>query len=116
MPVFESNASRSLRDRWPLEFDLEGVPNENREREYLLNQKREVDMPNPVTNSFAVDYQVGNNVIDINHPPRKPYVFQEFPKMLHKPNGAFVVVNDAHEEKKKLKEGYSVELPPRNQE
>jgi hypothetical protein len=114
MPLHESYTSRDRRDRWPLQFDLEGVPRETAERERLLNHQRmegEMGKTSPVANSFAVDYQAGNNVIDINHPPRMPYVFQEYPKMMYAPNGKSVVVNGEAEEKRYAKMNYALQPP-----
>ena len=118
MPIYESHASRSIRDRWPLEFDLEGVPRETAERERLLNHRQEGEMgkTSPVTNSFAVDYQQGNGVIDLNNPPKKPYVYQEYPKMLYAASGKYLVVQNEAEERRYAKHGYSPNVPEKKSE
>lgn len=106
MSLNESTLIR--RQRWPLEFDLEGVPMSQRA---ALLQSREAGLK--VQNTFAVDYQNAEVVTDINNPqvPRVPY--QEFPKMLYAadyvlgdPKG-YVVVESQKEEQNYLKRGYT---------
>ncbi len=115
MPLNESN--RKTRDRWPLAFDLEGVPKETAARERLIAEQKALETfpeeapdmqgTRPVPNSFAVDYQAGNNVIDINNPPTKRYVYQEFPKMLYShESGQVLQVSDEREMKAALKKGF----------
>ena len=122
MPLNESN--RKSRDRWPLAFDLEGVPRETAERERLLEQHRQLSKPESefeepmnetrvVPNTFAVDYQAGNTVVDINNPPQKRYVHQEFPKMLYDhESGRVLQVKDEKEMKAALKKGFQVKPAP----
>jgi hypothetical protein len=115
MSIHES--SRKLRDRWPLEFDLEGIPRDTVERERLVQQKQELENPQPIPeeedfsamapkNQFAVDYQQANNVVDINNPPKQRYAYVEYPKMLYKEGAKPITVNSAEEEQKKLAEGW----------
>jgi hypothetical protein len=107
---------RNRRDRWPLEFDLAGVPRETAERERLLREQRELEeteqspmspvTPSP-TNMFAVDYQAGEHVIDINNPPTKRYVHQEFPKLVyHHESGHILQVDDEKQLKAAQKRGF----------
>ena len=117
MPLYESRISKHPKDRWPLEFDLEGVPRETAERERLLGEKRmEANLPNPVSNTFAVDYQQGYTVIDINNPPKKPYVFQEFPKILYAESGKTIIVRSEAEEKRYAKSGFTTTPPVKQAE
>jgi hypothetical protein len=127
---------RSTRDRWPLEFDLEGVPRENDLREKLLREQRglslapqEMEPSNMPVNSFAVDKldplvreellrqllataPVGS-VIDINNPPRQRYVHQDFPRMVyHHGSLRVLVVEDAAQLKAAQKHGYKLEPAP----
>jgi hypothetical protein len=116
MPLNESG--RKTRERWPLEFDLAGVPRDNVTRERLLEQQRQARAPETqeetaamnthvVPNSFAVDYKAGNTVIDINNPPHKRYVHQEFPKMVyHHESGQTLTVQDEKQLKLALKKGF----------
>jgi hypothetical protein len=60
------------RSRWPSQFDVEGVPRDNQ----IRSQKIEAQM------QIAGISTVG--VFDFNNPPQKPYVFQEFPKVLYR--------------------------------
>lgn len=124
MPLNESN--RKSRDRWPLAFDLAGVPQDTALRERLLEQHKDEerqiqseveDHPmneiKQVQNSFAVDYQAGNNVVDINNPPQKRYVHQEFPKLMYDHDGGRVLqVKDEREMKAALKKGFQVKPDP----
>jgi hypothetical protein len=125
VPLHES--TRTRRDRWPLEFDLEGVPRETAERERLLAQKQaleavpphqEESMNRPSPNQFAADYQTGDTVVDINNPrvprygspdnPRK-----EYDKMLyHHESGHVLIVKNAVEEKAARAKGYQAEPAP----
>lgn len=64
----------------------------------------------PVTNNFAVDYSQGDNVVDINNPPRKRYVHQEFPRMVyHHDSGHVLTVNNPKELKLAIKKGFQLE-------
>lgn len=91
MPLNESK--RKTRERWPLAFDLEGIPRDTATRTQLLQSRQilealeqEQSMP-PVKNSFATDFQQ-ENVVDINDPRVPQYgtvknPFREFPKMVY---------------------------------
>jgi len=119
VPLNESN--RKVRDRWPLAFDLEGVPRETAERERLLKEHQALESiaiqeeppmqgTHPVPNSFAVDFQAGNNVVDINNPPKQRYVHQEFPKHVYDhETGRVLEVKDEREQKAALKKGFKLE-------
>ena len=119
MPLNE--ATHVLRERWPLEFDLEGVSASTAERERLIQSRREMNNIPLVPNTFAVDYQAGNNVIDINNPPSPyranpggRYVYQEFPKMLYPanyPKAKPITVNSAAEKQAALKKGFLLKPP-----
>jgi hypothetical protein len=114
MPLHESN--RSTRDRWPLEFDLEGVPRNTKERERLLRERanpQENDMPypNPTVNHFAVD--TVPNVVDINNPPKIRVPYMEFPKMMyHHDSGKVLTVADQKQEKAAFKHGFQLQPSP----
>jgi hypothetical protein len=128
VPIHEANHPKS-RDRFPLAFDLEGVPRETADRERLLASQIEERSLNsapaegepfmtPVTNSFAVDYAAGNSVIDINNPPRKPYnphdPKNEFPKMLynHETGKVLTVASTKEEQVAIKKHGFKREPAP----
>jgi hypothetical protein len=124
VPIYEANRPKS-RDRYPLAFDLEGVPRETVERERRLlaaqlveqrnldSQSDEGEFMPPVNNSFAVDYAAGNNVVDINNPPQKRYVHQEFPKMVyHHDSGHVLEVKTTAELKAALKKGFNEKPAP----
>lgn len=122
MPIYES--SRKRRERWPLAFDLEGVPRDSSERERLLVEQKLLE-PNsnfnkeplmqgtyPVQNYFAVDAPT-ETVVDINNPPAKRYVHQEFPKMVyHHDSGHVLTVNDEKELKAAVKRGFKLKPSP----
>ena len=120
MPLNESTAK--ARERWPLEFDLAGVPQETALRRRLMEERQlqelsefEEPMNNVplVQNSFAVDYQAGNTVIDINNPPQKRYVHQEFPKLVyHHESGHVLTVADDKQLKLAVKKGYDLKPAP----
>ena len=121
MPIRE--AYRSKRDRWPLQFDLEGVPDDNLEREAELRRMRilEGDQPNMAPkNQFAVDYQQGNGIMDINNPPRKPYnphaPENQYPKMLYSDAGKTVIAQNEAEEKQLGKKGFGPKPPVKKAE
>jgi hypothetical protein len=107
------NESKSKqRERWPLQFDLEGIPQE--QRQLLM----EANLPQ---NTFAVDYQQGNGVMDINNPPVPRYgtrenPFNEYPKMLFMDGKKPITVDSKKEEEKMAKLGYQVKPPVKKEE
>jgi hypothetical protein len=113
MPINESN--RKSRDRWPLEFDLEGIPRDSGERKRLLEQ-REASMD--PENFFAASQPVTDTVVDINNPPRNrnynPHAPEnQFPKMLyHHDSGQVLVVKSAAEQKAAEKKGFQLKPSP----
>jgi hypothetical protein len=114
MPLNESRTK--TRERWPLEFDLEGIPRHDKaERERALalrRQEMEFKKMNQ-GNNFAVDYNNGDQVRDINNPPRKPYKHEEYPKMVyHHDSGRVLTVNDQAQEKTALKQGFQLKPSP----
>lgn len=84
MPIHER--ARSTRSRWPVAFDIEGVPRDTETR----NQKKEEIM------QLSKGTDVG--VFDFNNPPVKPYLFQEFPKTLYRAAERLVVKDKTAEE------------------
>ena len=126
MPLNEASR-KAPRSRWPLEFDLEGVPRDTTTRKSLLEQKRnhetletlsEETMPTvqSVRNSFTVDQPTtdGPAITDINNPPRRPYnpydPKNQFPKMLyHHESGRVLKVEDEKEQKAAQKRGFKIE-------
>ena len=93
MPLNES--TRKSRRRFPVEFDLEGVPQDSTIRQQLLEQKQQElteqnEMPSvkQVSNFFAVDKAQSPQVIDINNPggprygsPQNPH--RHYPKVVY---------------------------------
>lgn len=114
MPLNEASRKPS-RERWPLAFDLEGVPNDSGQRQKLLLDLKEETMP-PVQNNFAVDKPV-QEITDINNPPHKNYnphdPKNQYPKMLyHHESGRVLTVNDTKEEKAALKRSFDPKPAP----
>lgn len=126
MPLHEANHVR--RDRWPLEFDLEGIPRATAERERLLAEHRLLETisseetmqgTHPVQNNFAASYQTGGTVVDINNPPVPRYgtaqnPHQEYPKMLYPANWPLskpVLAQSKEQEENFLKKKYTVKPP-----
>lgn len=139
MPLHES--SRLLRDRWPLQFDLEGIPRDTAERERMLQEhllleslsgetlpetpttEETMTSPNLVANRFASDNEPAMHITDINNPPHINYnphdPKNEFPKMLYPanyPNAKAVVVKSKEEEAKQLKKGFSLRPPVKEEQ
>ncbi len=132
MSLNESRRTRR-RERWPLEFDLEGIPQDTKHRRRLVEMKRreseeekETEMSN---NSFAVDKlsaadrealltalmreRPAGREIDLSKPVVGRYVHQEYDKMLyHHGSGHVLVVRDAREEAAAAKRGYVTEPSP----
>lgn len=131
-----TGTNRNIRDRWPLEFDLEGVPRRNDVREKLLQEHRglslgpqETEHEMAPTNSFAIDKldplvreellkqllataPVGA-VIDINNPKTKRYVHQEYPRLVYHHGSLKVVqVNDEKQLKAAQRQGFKLEPAP----
>lgn len=143
MSLNESRGPK-VREQWPVEFDLEGVPRETKVRTQKLQEET---MPKSLSpNSFA-----GSATIDIGRPPRESYnprdPKNQYPKMLYHqtkkdPNWlrehrritlynslhpekpellphvpyAFVVVNSPEEEKAFLGQGFGLRAPAQPQE
>ena len=80
--INESKRPQS-KEKWPVSFDLEGVPRHSYDsqpiREQLLDSIRQREGI-VVQNFFA-----GERSFDLSKPKTKPVPFQEFPKMLHHP-------------------------------
>ena len=126
MPINES--TRKTRERWPLEFDLTGVPRDTATRQRLLEQKQILEqtpeepmspapnMTTPVRNSFTVD-KPEVTITDINNPPRTNYnpydPKNEFPKMLyHHETGRVLKVMNEKEQKAALKRNFELKPSP----
>ena len=118
MPLNEGSFAQ--RSRWPLSFDLEGAPRANAERERLVElekRKEEIMDTHIVQNNFGAP--MAEAVVDINNPnvPRygtKQNPFKEYPKHLYPanyPQTKVAVVNSAEQEKKFLKQGYTLQPP-----
>ena len=106
MPIHESRIAR--KERYPLEFDLQGIPREERD-ELLRQQQENLQMTVNVTNnSFAADQPQGGQVFDLNNPPRPRYTHKAFPKMVYHESGKTMIVNDAKELEKSQKNGFNL--------
>jgi hypothetical protein len=138
MPINE--ARRNVRDRWPLQFDLEAVPRDNAERARLLKEMRGLSAPPEeimntpqVTNNFTVDKLSAEQKqellnllltdaptgreIDLNKPVIVPYRHKEFPRMIyHHDSGHTLEIaagpNADKELKAALKKGFQLKPAP----
>ena len=122
MPLNESTG-KAPRARWPLAFDLEGVPQDTKTRKNLLEQQNlqvlEEEPMSPaqsVRNSFTVD-KPEVEITDINNPPHRnfnPYAPEnQYPKMLyHHKTGRVLKVANEKEEKASLKRGFDLKPSP----
>ena len=137
MPLNEASR-KPRRERWPLEFDLTGVPRDTKTRKSLLEAQRNLsnevesefsEEPMPATqsvrnvrtiteNRFTVDQPSTDEFItDINNPPRKnfnPYdAKNQYPKMLyHHKTGRVLQVANEKEEKASVKRGFELKPSP----
>lgn len=69
--------------------------------------------PSGVTNSFAVDYNAGEHITDINNPPSPRYRYQEFPKLVyHHETGQVLEVVDERQLKAALKHDFQEKPSP----
>ena len=124
MPLNEASR-KARRERWPLEFDIEGVPRDTAIRKQLLEQKQqqqnldllsEEPMAQTIRNSFTVDKPTAE-VTDINNPPRRPYnphaPENQYPKVLyHHETGRVLTVQNEKEHKAAHKRGFEVQPSP----
>ena len=128
MPLNEASR-KAPRERWPLEFDLTGVPRDTRTRKNLLAEKHQEEsmaqtqqsvhgVRTITENHFTVD-QPSNDIFitDINNPPRKAYnprdPQNQNPKMLyHHGNGRVLKVANEREEKAALKRDFELTPSP----
>ena len=128
MPLNEASR-KAPRERWPLEFDLTGVPRDTRTRKTLLAEKHQEEsmaqtqqsvhgVRTITENHFTVDQPSTDVFItDINNPPRKPYnphdPKNQYPKMLyHHGNGRVLKVANEKEEKAALKRDFKLAPSP----
>jgi hypothetical protein len=127
MPINESSR-KAPRQRWPLEFDIEGVPRDTATRKQLLEQKQQeqnleplseetMSPARPVQNHFSVDEPQGPAITDINNPPQRRYSpsdpKNEFPKMVyHHETGRVLKVANEKEQKAALKRDFSFTPSP----
>ena len=128
MPLNEASR-KAPRERWPLAFDLTGVPRDTRTRKNLLAEKHQEEsmaqtqqsvhgVRTITENHFTVD-QPSNDIFitDINNPPRKAYnprdPQNQYPKMLyHHGNGRVLKVGNEKEEKAALKRDFKLAPSP----
>jgi hypothetical protein len=126
MPINESTR-KAPHERWPLEFDLEGVPRDTDTRKQLLQQKNLINQSgeefmqvlNRVQpqNHFTVDPPKTAEITDINNPPKKNYnprdPKNEYPKMLyHHGTGRVLHVANEKEQKAAMKRGFELKPSP----
>jgi hypothetical protein len=129
MPLNEASR-KAPRERWPLEFDLTGVPRDTRTRKNLLAQKHQEESMAPAAqsvrtiteNHFTVDQPSTDVFItDINNPPKKAYnprdPQNEFPKLVyHHGNGRVLKIEAGPDAKKQeaaaLKRGFKLTPSP----
>ena len=143
--VFHEFSGRKPREQWPTEFDLEGVDRDHRVRSQKINQAQEETMGQSLsTNSFigGASIDLNNpprqayNPRDheypkmLYHPTKKdPNWLAEFkritlynslhpekPQILPVVPSAFVVVQNAEQEEKQLKEGFQLRPPAEKEE
>lgn len=93
--VFREFSRHAQKDRWPLAFDLEGVPRDNKVRSKILEGET------MAKNNF------GDSVIDLSKPPKEAYTHQEYPKILYKYDAKPRSVKSEEEEAAALADGYT---------
>jgi hypothetical protein len=76
---FRESRPAHIRERWPLELDLGGVPRDTNLRN-KKKQELEETMRGQPTNFF-----VSGQSIDLNKPAKEAYRHQEYPKMVYHP-------------------------------
>ena len=128
MPLNEASG-KPRRERWPAQFDIEGVPRDTATRRQLLDQIQAKqptsgfeDPMSPVTptrNHFTVDGPTtdGPVITDINNPPHRNYNPQDpknqYPRMLyHHESGRVLTVQNEKEEKAALKRKFQLTPSP----
>ena len=123
LPLNESTR-KAPRERWPLAYELEGIPREERQRlldehraqQELESQEKSMTPVTPVRNSFTVDKPTVE-ITDINNPPHKNYnpydPKNQYPKMLyHHETGRVLQVANEKEEKAALKRKFDLKPSP----
>jgi hypothetical protein len=123
---------RLPREKWPLSFDLEGIPRETQVREQKLKELRgETFMSDTPTMSHEQiealreflllhDRNSSQNVFDLSKPPKEPYDRRgkDYPKMVYghegDVKGHVINVKSAEEEADALNRGYSNEPHPQH--
>jgi hypothetical protein len=132
LPIRESGG-RAAREKWPVSFDLEGVPRDRELRELKLKEIRGEDPMSKAGAGIQLTAQQAEalretlkqfdeqnvrdeNVFDPNKPPKEQYRHKEFPKMLYgqegKLKGHVLTVNSAEEEEAATEKGYTSEPHP----
>jgi hypothetical protein len=101
---------RSRRDKWPLEFDLTGVPRERAERERMLAELQAPPLSEVEGETTMVQNNFGDNKVidlsDVNAMRRTDYKHEEFPKLLYKYDSKPKSVNSKEEEEAALADGW----------
>jgi hypothetical protein len=109
MPLNESR--RKTRERWPLQFDLEGVPRETAERNRLLEQLK-FSIPEDTMaskNKFIVDTTPKTEERDLSKEIRVQHRHQEYPRAVYNhDNGHVAEVADEKQFKTLEKHGYQL--------
>jgi hypothetical protein len=132
MPLNESRR-KPRREKWPLEFDLEGVPRDGTIRKQLLETLKGNPMAEP-RNSFLSDKlsdnlgltpaqkarlmdellkeNQGGREIDLSKPVLPRYQRQEFPQMAYHKDGRVRRIEDAEQLEATQKDGFKPEPHP----
>lgn len=132
MPLNESTGKKR-REKWPLEFDLEGVPRDNLLRAQLVNNLKGTNMAEP-RNSFLSDKlsenlgltprqkarlmdellkeNVGGKEIDLSKPVTPHYRHQEFPQMGYHKDGRVRRIENVEALEAADKDGFKSEPHP----
>lgn len=79
MPLNEHRRAK-VKERWPMQFDIEGVERDSSLRKQLLEAQKRGEVMSPLGNSFQA-----TPPRDLSKAVVQPYRYQEFPKIMYHP-------------------------------
>ncbi len=95
--------THTTKSKWPLQFDLEGVPRDRDLRKMELERLQGEQMSTAMNDP---------QVIDLSNPPRQPYTFQAYPRTMYAADGRFVSVENEKQQAKAEKQGFQTKPYP----
>lgn len=94
------NEHARIRSRWPVQFDIEGIPRNTKDRNEKLAEIRQQEEDNMQIQS------VTKPTLDFNNPTTPKYSHQEFPRLVYRGEEQSLVVHTAEELEAAITDGF----------